>query len=203
MSTRRKRNGGDPRKRPGSPALPGVTEDQDTAAARAQLEETVAHLAEKIRQGKAGYLQGQKFLRVAAEAERRRLRKGRAPDPGYPARRAEIEAGLDATAARIAEAEAGLAGLTAILEQPVAPLQPLTVAEAGQLLRDIGAGEQALASFEADPEGMTEGINAVRCSPLDLAVKQALIDGVPLEEVAARLGLDVHDTGENPGDPEK
>jgi hypothetical protein len=179
-----------------------VTEDQDNAAARARLEEAVAHLADQIRQGKAGYLQGQKFLRVAAEAERRRLRKGGAPDPAYPAQRAEIEAGLDATAARIAEAEAGLAKLTAILEQPAAPPQPqpLTVAEAGQLLLDIGAGEQALASFAADPEGMTEGINAVRCSPLDLAVKQALIDGESVESVAARLGLAVPGEGEQPHD---
>jgi hypothetical protein len=178
-----------------------VTEDQD-AAARAQLEETVARLAEKIRQGKAEYLRGQKFLRFAAEAERRRLRKGRPPNPAYPADRAELEAGLDATAARIAEAEAGLAGLTAILEQPAVPAQPrpLTVAEAGQLLRDIGAGEQALASYEADPEGMTEGINAVRCSPLDLAVKQALIDGESVESVAARFGLAVPGEGEQPHD---
>lgn len=164
-----------------------MTEDQ-AGATRAQLEETVAELAEQIRQLKVGYLQGQKMLRVAADSERRRLRRGHKPSPGYPAQRAELEAKLDAAAAQVAEAEAGHAALTALLEQPVAPPQPqpraLTVAEARQTLRDIGAGEEALASFEADPEGMTGRLNFIRNSPLDLATKQAIINRVMGEKEA-------------------
>jgi hypothetical protein len=55
-------------------ANPGVTEDQDDGA-RAHLEESIVNLAEQIRQGNVKYLQGQKMLRVAAGAERRRERQ--------------------------------------------------------------------------------------------------------------------------------
>jgi hypothetical protein len=51
---------------------------------------------------------------------------------------------------------------------------------------------------------MTERINFLRCSPLDLAVKQALIEGESVESVAARLGLAVPGEAEQPhdGDPD-
>jgi hypothetical protein len=57
--------------------------------------------------------------------------------------------------------------------------QPLTQEQAGQMLRDINAGDEALASFRDHPEEMTALINSVRTSPLDMDTKLALIAALP------------------------
>ena len=56
---------------------------------------------------------------------------------------------------------------------------PLTQEQVGQLLRDIGAGDGALASFRDHPEKMTALINSVRTSPLGMETKLALIAALP------------------------
>jgi hypothetical protein len=57
--------------------------------------------------------------------------------------------------------------------------EPLTQEQVGQLLRDIGAGDEAMASFRDHPEKMTALINSARTSPLDMGTKLALIAALP------------------------
>jgi hypothetical protein len=57
--------------------------------------------------------------------------------------------------------------------------EPYTQEQVGQLLRDIGAGDKALASFRENPGKMTELINSARTSPLDMETKLALIAALP------------------------
>ncbi len=56
---------------------------------------------------------------------------------------------------------------------------PLTQAQVGQLLLSIGAPDEALASFRANPVEMTALINSVRTSPLPMDTKLALIAALP------------------------
>jgi len=53
--------------------------------------------------------------------------------------------------------------------------EPLTPEQTWQLLLKIKAPEEALANFRANPQKMTEGINSIRTSPLDIATKRAII----------------------------
>ena len=57
--------------------------------------------------------------------------------------------------------------------------EPLTQEQVGQMLRDFGAGDEALASFREDPGKMTALINSARTSPLDMETKLALIAALP------------------------
>jgi hypothetical protein len=57
--------------------------------------------------------------------------------------------------------------------------EPLTQEQVGQLLRDINAGDEALANFLDHPEEMTALINGVRTSPLSMETKLALIAALP------------------------
>jgi len=74
-------------------------------------------------------------------------------------------------------------------DAPQAAPGRLTIKQAEQFLRDTGAGDEALASFRAQPEEMTRLLNEVIASPLDLAVKQAII-------------ADVYASEDAPGSPE-
>jgi hypothetical protein len=53
--------------------------------------------------------------------------------------------------------------------------EPYTQEQVRQLLVNIGASEEVLASFRDHPDEMTEVINRVRTSPLDMATKRTLI----------------------------
>jgi hypothetical protein len=116
-------------------------------------------LAATIAEGRRKYLEGQKLLIDARNADEWLRRRGDALPLESHARRASIEEQLDTIAAQIRRGEAVLAARAAADGG-----DPLTPAQAKQFLLAIKAGDAKLALYHAEPEEMTAMLNRLLTS---------------------------------------
>jgi anti-sigma-K factor RskA len=111
-------------------------------------------LAATIAQARRKYLEGQKLLIDARNADELLQRNGHALPPESSVRRVSIEQQLDAIAEQIRQAEAVLAA-----HAVAAGGAPLTPSQAGKFLLALKASDANLALYHAEPEEMTAMLN--------------------------------------------